>query len=579
MDAAQKKIIDEQRHTIHTIGKLRDLRDMLDRSESQFAANVAISEKDHGKLVSYTMKQFSDRRRAFGTALIEMGLKGKHVAIIGRSSYNWIVSFLTMACGVGVAVPLDRELPTEDIDRLISKADCEALIFAEGYEEVARLHKQNDPSCKYYIMMDKYDGDEFLAMDDVVAKGEELLKNGDRRYVDAEIDREATCAIFFTSGTTGANKGVMLSNKNLATNVDGVVDTIITEYSSFSLLPLNHVFELCGNIFTALYMGAPIYINDSLKNVQKNLKLYKPDAMNAVPLVLESIYDGIWATAKKSGKDKILRKLLKFSNFLRRHGIDKRALFFKTIKDNLSLSTLVCGGAPPRAEFVTGLGDFGFRVYNGYGLTEASPTVTLNMEADRDPLSAGFAFPQSEFIIHDPDEKGIGEIWIRGDNVTCGYYKDPEATAASFEDGWFKTGDYGRVTPEGELYVSGRKKTLIILDNGENVFPEELEFTVMDAIPYIKESCAFEAVRKGSAGKKIIAMGVYVDKADFPGKSEDEIRAMVKKDVAKVNETQPKYKIIADVMVCFEEFEKTSTRKIIIKKVVEKYNDSMKGNA
>ena len=494
MNKKETKYLDRLRRSVHCGGVLKagdhpiplsDLKDLVLRAENAYGSRVCIVEKvkkgKEKKAVSHTVKEFAVKRRALGQALLELGLGGKHIAIVGESSFHWILSFFTIVCGVGVAVPIDKELKDEEIAKLIKKGDCEAVFCTRAYLGAAKLFAAQNPECKAIVCMNKKSADgSFLSVEELISRGIALLSEGKTDYENAEVHGEDACAVVFTSGTTGANKGVVLTHANFSANVDNIIETIPTEYSSFSLLPMNHVFELSCNIMTAFYMNAVIYVNDSLKNILENIQLFKPDAMNAVPLVLEGIYNGIWAAAAEQGRAEILHKLVDFSNKAREKGIDLRPVLFATIRKKFGnkFPTLVCGGAPSRREYVTGLGDFGFRVYNGYGLTESSPSMTLNMDAAKDPTSAGFAVPRGEYIIHEPDADGIGEIWIRGGNVFKEYYNDPEATAASFEDGWFKTGDYGRTTPDGELFVVGRKKTLLILDNGKNVFPEDVEFSV-----------------------------------------------------------------------------------------------------
>ncbi len=582
MDKKEAKLIDAMRKKVHLIGPLADLKDLVLRAEEAYGDRLAIVDKvKQGKekiVVRHTVKEFAEKRAALGAALTDLGLRGKHIAIVGESSFNWILSFFTVVCGVGVAVPIDRELHDEEISRLCSKADVEAIFCTRAYLGAAKQLMEADPRCRYCICMNKESTDgSYFSVDELIKKGQALPEETRAAYRDAQVRGEDPCAIVFTSGTTGANKGVVLTHKNFCANVDNIIETIPTEYSSFSLLPMNHVFELSCNIMTAFYMNAVIYVNDSLKNILENIQLFKPDAMNAVPLVLEGIYNGVWAAAAKRGKEKALRKLVEISNKLRKRGVDLRPILFASIRKNFGdkFPTLVCGGAPSRKEYVTGLGDFGFRVYNGYGLTECSPSVTLNMDAAKDPTSAGFAVPRSEVRIVDPDEDGVGEIWVRGDNVFSEYYKDPEATAASFEDGWFKTGDFGRLTPAGELFVVGRKKTLLILENGKNVFPEDIEFAVMDNTPYIRESCAFQSEKEiAGVRRSVIVIGVYVSKEDFPALSEADLTKKVRDDIlVEVNKKLPSYKRVGDVMVSFAEFEKTSTRKVIRQKVIDAYED------
>ena len=579
MNKQEARMIDVLRHEVHNATPLTDLKDMVLRAEGAYGARVAVVEKvKRGKekvVVSHTVGEFAEKREALGAALTELGLRGKHIAIVGESCFNWILSFFTIVCGVGVAVPIDRELHDEEIAKLCSKGDAEAVFCTRAYLGAAKILMETDPRCKVCVCMNKSGGDGYFGIEELIERGRGLME-ARAAYAAAEVHSDDPCAIVFTSGTTGANKGVVLTHGNFSANVDNIIETIPTEYTSFSMLPMNHVFELSCNIMTAFYMNAVIYINDSLKNILENIQLFKPDAMNAVPLVLEGIYNGIWAAAEKKGKAKALRKLVEISNGLRRRGIDLRPVLFATIRKNFGdkFPTLVCGGAPSRREYVTGLGDLGFRVYNGYGLTETSPSVTLNMDAAKDPTSAGFAVPRSEIKIVEPDQDGIGEIWVRGANVFREYYKDPEATAASFEDGWFKTGDYGRLTPAGELFVVGRKKTILILENGKNVFPEDIEFSVMDNTPYIRESCAFQSEKEIAGAKRgVIVIGVYVAREDFPEMTDDAIEKKVRDDILiEVNKKLPSYKRVSDVLVRFEEFEKTSTRKIVRQKVIDLYD-------
>ena len=566
------------REKIHKQGPVISIQDMFLRSEA-FGDRVAVVEKIKKQDVVYTVKDFHDRVRQVGTALYELGLGGKHISIVSENSYNWIVVFFAIVCGGGVAVPIDKELPDKDISMLISNGDAEAVFHSRTYKETAKLHLENDERCKYAINMThngKADGGKFLTIDELCERGKKLLAEGDRRFLDAEVKPSDLAAIVFTSGTTGTNKGVMLTHYNFAVNVEGILEFLGPEQSTMSILPMNHVYELSCSVLTAIYMNGIIYVNDSLKNILPNINDFRPTAMAVVPLVLEGIYNGIRAKAEASGKLDIMLKMIKISNKLLKVGIDIRPVVFKQIKDNFGgqFPTMSCGGAPARGDHIKFLAELGFNIISGYGMTECSPTITLHKNGKEKPLSAGKAFPKATFKIAEPDEDGIGEIWVKGDNVTKGYYKDEEATKASFsEDGWFKTGDYGRLDEDGELYITGRKKFLIILPNGENIFPETVESNIMEHLPYAVETVAFEEKIISATGKDamIMSAAIYVNREFLKGMSDEEIIAKTKADVAESNKGQPAYRKVQNVYVSFSEFEKNSTRKVIRQKVIDTY--------
>ncbi len=577
----EKREIAKLRSKIHNMGPCSTIKEMFVRSEA-FGDRIAVVEKIKKQDVCYTVKEFHDRVRYVGTALYELGLGGKHIGIVSENSYSWIVMFYAIVCGGGVAVPIDKELSDKDISMLISKGDAVALCHSKNYKETAKFHMEQDDRCQYCFNMTpgaKAEGGKFLTVDELAEMGKKLVEAGDRRFIDKEVTGDMLAAIVFTSGTTGTNKGVMLTHFNFSSNVDGLLEFLGPEQSTMSILPMNHVYELSCSILTAIYMYGVIYINDSLKNILPNINDFRPTAMAVVPLVLEAIYNGIWAKAEASGKADIMRKAIKVSNKLLEIGIDIRPIVFKQIKENFGgqFPTMSCGGAPARADHIKNLSELGFNIISGYGMTEASPTITLHKNGRKKPLCAGKAFPRAEFRIDSPDEEGIGEIQVRGDNVTQGYYKDEEATKASFtEDGWFKTGDYGRLDEDGELYITGRKKFLIILPNGENIFPETVESNIMENLLYAVEVVAFEE-KVEILGRENVVMSaaVYVDKNKLKGMTDEEIIEKTKADVAESNKGQPAYRKVQNVYVSFEEFEKNSTRKVIRQKVIDRYTKTI----
>lgn len=579
----EKKEIAKLRTKIHNYGPISTIKDMFVRSEEFGPDRIAVVEKIKKQDACYTVKEFHDKVRQVGTALYEIGLGGKHIAIVSENSYDWIVAYFSIVCGGGVAVPIDKELPDKDISMLISKGDAEAVFHSKNYRETAEFHMAQDDRCQYAFVMTpnaKAAGGKFLSINDLAEMGKALLEKGDRRFIDAEVTGDMLASIVFTSGTTGTNKGVMLTHYNFASNVDGLLEFLGPEQSTMSILPMNHVYELSCSVLTAIYMYGIIYVNDSLKNILPNINDFKPTAMAVVPLVLEGIYNGIRAKAAASGKLDIMIKMIKISNKLLKVGIDIRPVVFKTIKENFGgqFPTMSCGGAPARGDHIKFLSELGFNIISGYGMTECSPTITLHKNGRHKPLAAGKAFPRCQFRIADADEDGIGEIQVKGDNVTKGYYKDEEATKASFtEDGWFKTGDYGRLDEDGDLYITGRKKFLIILPNGENIFPETVESNIMEHLPYAVETVAFEEKIISATGKEatVMSAAIYVNKEFLKDMSDEEIIAKAKADVAESNKGQPSYRKVQNVYVSFNEFEKNSTRKVIRQKVVDTYTKEL----
>lgn len=555
---------------------LSELKTMLNRIGKMHGDKTAVIErgKDRSQ-IEHSARELVEKTEALGTALIDMGLEGKNIALVGENSFNWILTFLSIVCGVGIIVPLDKELSDSELCKLLRKGDIEAVFTSRTYIKTIKQHKEGRNILRYSILMTENHAEEgFLSLDELIAKGKALIADGDRRYKDKVVTPKDIAAILFTSGTTGANKGVMLTHKNLATNIEGIAKNVVLRDKTFSVLPMNHIYELNCNILPELYTNTVICINDSLRNVMDNFQLFEPEMSILVPLFLETFYNSIWEQAEKTGQAEKLRKAVKISNFLLSHGIDLRRKLFKTVHEKFGgkLSLIVCGGASVNPKYVTGLSDLGFRIYIGYGLTEASPIAALNHDGRSNPESVGTAFFKTNVKINEPDDNGIGEIWIRGDNITKEYYKDSQATRDSFEKGWFKTGDHGRLGEDKFLTIVGRKKSLIVLGNGKNVHPEEIETLVKDEIPYVREVVAMET-EKVVLGKtqSIIAAVVYIDKEDFPEMSLPELREMTLQDLSKVNKQLAEYKMVREVSVVTEDFEKTSTKKIIRQKVIDKY--------
>lgn len=545
---------------------IHTLRDLLERSEKKYGLDFAYKELDPERnLHSYTFVQLREDVDALGTSLLERGLLGKHFAIVGESSYSYVVSYMAVSMGLGVIVPLDKELSKEELLKLICKSDAEVLLYSELLSDDVEELKGSCPEVRTFINISMY-GTKMgsISILDLLQEGRSLINSGDRRYKTLPIDRNKMAAILFTSGTTGVNKGVMLSHKNILTVIHSAFSMFRFSKVSFSVLPINHTYEFNLHVLGCLYGGITLCFNDSIKHVKDNLMIFQPGMTLMVPMIVESLYKNIWKEAEKNNLTKHLQYGIWFSNLIRKVGIDQRKLFFKPIMESLggNLQTIVCGGAPLRPDIVKGFEDIGISVYNGYGITECAPLIATNCTMKNIAGSVGFVIPDNLVRIADTDEDGIGEIQVQGDNVMMGYYKDPVSTRKTFTaDGWFKTGDLGYLDRKGALYITGREKNLIILANGKNVHPEELEEYILDHLAYVKEVVVYAPL--SPEGNEVMIMAeAYVEDQFLIEKGVDEVKKILKEDISKLNHKLSVYKRIHDVELRECEFEKTSTKKI-----------------
>ena len=497
-----------------------------------------------GDVQTKTFREVFHDVHGFGQMLYARGLRGKKIAILSENSYYWIAAYFAVITGKMTAIPLDPKLPAEDLTELMVRSGCNAIVYSKTYAPaIAMMREDENVRLTDYIPIEA-----FYAL---VQEGYDDLAKGTADYIDDEVLPDDLAFIVYTSGTTGKSKGVMLSQNNVAADAAAAV-RVMTGGHAIGFLPLNHTFSWVGALFTGCLLTNWGYICTSIKDIQSDLKTYKPQNFSAVPLVVETIYDRIWKTARKGGMEETMQKGLRLSRFLMRHGIDMRRRIFRRIIDNLggNLEMIVCGGAYLDEKYERGMYDFGIRIINGYGITECSPAVTCNRLDNFRFGSVGLPLPCCEIMIHDPDAEGVGEIYVRGDNVMLGYYDDPEATAEAFDGEWFKTGDFGYMDADGFLYYRGRKKNLIVLSNGKNVSPEELE-DKLSAIPYVKEVLVYEEGRR-------IAAEFFLDTENTPDAAE-----RLRSDVDAVNRMMPSFKQIGRIKTRDTEFPKTTSLKII----------------
>ena len=571
---------------VYKAEEIKDFKELIKYSSEKYANNVAYKfKKNLGKpnqeIVEKTYSEIKNEVEALGTALLNMGLENKKIAVIGNNRYEWCVSYLAITTSNMVVVPLDKLLPEQEIKSLIERSNVDAVIFEDKYNEIfENIRKNPVGNLQYYINMDlKDDNEGILSFSKILEKGKEQIESGDTKYQNVEIDNEKMSILIFTSGTTNTSKGVMLSQKNITSNIMGMakMSKMYPNDVLLSFLPLHHTFECTITFLYGFYSGATIAFCDGLKYIAKNLVEYKISVFVAVPLVLETIYKKIQKGIKDQGKEKLVSVMSKIANFLLKFGIDIRRKVFKSVLDQLGgkLRIAYFGAAAMDKNVIKGYNNFGIDTVQGYGLTETSPLVAAETDKEHCPGSVGMAPEKVEIKLDNPNEKGIGEIMVKGPNVMLGYYENEEATNEVMEDGWFHTGDLGYFNKDGYLFISGRKKEVIVLKNGENVFPTDIEFLVNE-LPYVQESILFP--RENSKGELALGIKIVYDadeiKKHFENKTEKEYKDLIWEDIKEINKTLSQFKRIKELIITTEELEKTTTKKIKRFKEIEKILNS-----
>ena len=548
-----------------------DLKHMLLTSVALYQDRPAFHVKDTSqspyRAISYN--QLKADVDALGTALMSMGLTGKKIGVIGDNSYPWAVSYLAIACGTGIVVPLDKELPTNELGQLISQGEVECVLFAKKFESIFKdIKNQGQTPLSLLINLDaEEEQDGVLSYKKVVKQGEDLLAQGNVDFVDAVIDREAMGILLFTSGTTGISKGVMLSHGNLAENLMAAptLVEVTPQDVFFSVLPIHHTYECTDGFLMPIYRGSSIAICEGLKHILKNLEEAKPTMFLCVPLIMEGIYKKIWKTAEKSGSAGKLRTLLKVNRVTKKVGIN---LVPKKITNVFGgrMKTMICGGAAIDPAILDGINDFGINCLQGYGLTECSPICALNPDQAKISASAGYIPPGFEIKIDQKDkETGIGEICAKGGHIMMGYYNNEEATNEVLKDGWFHTGDLGYLDANNYVYITGRKKNVIITKNGKNVYPEELEY-YLGKIPYVAESMVWGKDSE-TGDDTVICASIKIDEEEVKealgeGFTDQQATELLWIEVDKINEETPYFKKIKKIDIRRTDFEKTTGKKI-----------------
>ena len=554
-----------------------DMRSLVEEAAQNFTDSIAISYKENywdKEVRKVTFTQWRDDVRNLGTALISGGFREKTIAIVGENSYGWCCSFFGVMAIGSVSVPVDKELPAEDIDGIITTTDCKAVIFGKvsearikeilrngGFRTVDTLISVAPESS---IETTVLNGRKLTSLAALQAEGERLYKDGDNSYYDYKIDVNKLASIVFTSGTTGKGKGVMLSQANIGLDMTlGMYNFDITR-KTLHVLPPHHTFGSTVNYVGHLSQGCEVYISSGIKHVSDEIREQQPTHLILVPAFLEVMNRKIWTTARKSGKEGLLKAMMKVSDLLRMVGIDVRKKLFASVLSAFGgkLELIICGGAKLDEEIINTFDSLGITILNGYGITECSPLISANRNRYRKPGSVGTPILACRVKIDNPDENGEGEICVKGPNVMLGYYNNPEATAEVFDkDGFFHTGDYGKLDEEGWIYITGRKKNLIILSNGKNVYPEEIEAD-LQKVEGVAEVVVYAGESRVQKDKITIVAEIFPDSDLLKDKGITDLQAYFEDQVRQLNAKMPPYKAVKRVKLRDTEFQKNTSRKI-----------------
>lgn len=549
----------------------RDMRDLINSSATHYGNNVAfvVKHKKNRKEFNYeeiTYNRFRDETIYFGTALLKEGHAGKRIAIIGKNRYEWMIAYFSTLSGVGTCVPLDKGLPYEEVESSLIRSKSEVLVFdKEHLPQIERMKAEGNVPTTTFICMDEIEG--YKSINEYMAEGKEAFEAGYDEYTKLPIDINEVNLLLFTSGTTSMAKAVMLSPRNLMSNLEAL-DKVVKMYPtdvSMAFLPYHHTFGSMGQLLM-LSRGVKSAFCDGLRYLQQNLVEYKVSVFFCVPLLIESVYKKVMATVEKEGKAGKVAFGMKLTGFLGKFGIDIRRKVFKEVLDKLGgdIRFVISGAAAIDPEALKGFRSFGIDAIQGYGMTEASPVITCETLKENKVGSIGKPLPGVDVAIFEPNEEGVGELIARGENVMHGYYENEEETANVLVDGWLHTGDLA-YEEDGYIFICGRKKSVIVLKNGKNVYPEELE-VLINNLPYVAESMVFGQPKNGDERDPALAVKIVYNpeymKSTYNTEDPDEIQKIVKADVDKINDQLPTYKQMARIITTDQEMIKTTTGKV-----------------
>ena len=584
-EAEKKK---NKKNTPYPATTYKTVKEIFMQSMKQYANNTVIAQKINHKepYKEFTYEEFGQDVVAFGSKMKNLLPKNPRVVIIGETTYQWYVAYMALLCGLGIAVPVDKELPDNELENLILRSKASAVIYSAKKRDAIKKIEHSLTNVKFFVQMDS---DELITRKDVgmnylIQEGKEMIDSGDTTFLETEIDPEEFKVLIFTSGTTSKSKGVMICNRNLAANVNAVSEYVHIYPSDrlFSILPLHHTYESTIGFLVPFACGASVYICEGLRYIVSGMQEAKPTVMLTVPLLIENLYKKINETIKKSKKEGMVNSMIHVTNALKMINVDIKKKVFKEILDNLggSLRIIVSAAAPIDSKIAKWVEDIGIKFIQGYGLTETAPIAALTPEyLPSKYASTGLAVKDTQIVLRNQNENGEGEILIKGPTVMLGYYEDEEATKEAIQDGFFASGDIGKMDDDGFLYITGRCKNVIVTQNGKNIYPEEIEL-MLSEIPEVSE-CMVYGKDENEDNKnnkeliitaKIIPNRTKITELYGENLSEEEIEKIIWKKVKEVNKKLTSYKAVKKIEIKTDEFEKTTTMKI------KRYAEISKGN-
>ena len=546
-----------------------DLKDMLNKTRELYGDKPGYKIKiGKGQYKTYTHNEIRDMINYLGTALINLGLKGKRIGVIGENRYEWELAYLSVVCGVGIVVPMDKSLPANELEEVIERSEVEAIFYSKKYEEIIKKIKYSEKNkLKHLISMDTDIHDEGIYSEkELIEKGKELLDSGNREYINAKINPEEMRIMLFTSGTTSKSKVVALSHKNLISNVKDYASVVDVDSNDriLSFLPLHHVYECTVGMLVSLYVGAERSFCDGIRHIMENLNEYKITYAAFVPAIYEMMYKNIWKMIQKEDKIEETKKLMQE---YKDKSMEEKKKAFKEIHNMYGgcIKLFISGAAALDKEVIETFRNWGINLCQAYGLTETSPIIGIETNEHHRVGSIGRPIPHVEARIDEADDDGVGELVVKGPNVMLGYYNNKKATDSVMEDGWFHTGDLARIDEDGYIFICGRKKSVIVLKNGKNIYPEEMEGLV-NKIEGVKESFIFGKQQTDDKDNIKIHVKIVFNKdimkEAYKVEKEEDIYRVLTEKIKEVNSVMPKYKAIRGIIVSEEPLIKTTTGKI-----------------